>query len=318
MKLKQDRLLDPSLLPATLWDAAAKVLHLPPQLAYAYRTLIDRHSLHELANSRDPNNPPVGGIDKASTDQHFAQAFDGSAARAQLAATDPMGDVVRASNAFVQMLSGNRVCIADAPCGAGATAFSFLTTIAEFRAHSVLPRLPLDVILIGAEISASARDYATQLLVELNSQFEEQAIFISADFLSWDVTDSISTTDLIKKITVASSDCRKLLLVVANFNSFLEKERKKKEAQPNLEELFRHASGGNTMAIWIEPDMNRAIADGGLFSWLGKLIDSAWQRFVSKAEKVETASAQLSLPLRPDQTVRVGLAVLAMILRRSQ
>lgn len=318
MSARPDRLLEPGLLPTTLWDPAAKVLRLPPMLADAYRTLIDRHGLHALASSRDSKNPPVGGLDKARTDQHFAQAFDGSAARAQLAVTDPMGQVARASNAFIQILSGNQICVTDAPCGAGATVFAFLATIAELRAHAVLPRMPLDVVLIGAEISAPARDYAAQMLSELATQLEEQAVFVSASILSWDVTDSISTTDLIKNITVASSSCRKLLIVVANFNAFLEKERKKKEAEPQLEELFRHASGGNNMAIWIEPAMNRAIGDGGLFSWLGKLIDSAWRRFVSRESDFETASVRFELPLKLGEIVRVGLAVMAIVLRRSE
>jgi len=264
-----------------------------------------------------PTTPPVGGLDKARTDQHFAQAFDGSAARAQLAITDPKDEVARASNAFVQFLSGNRVCITDAPCGAGATVFAFLATIAELRAHAVLPREPLDVCLIGAEISGPAREYAAQVLSELRPTLEEQAIFVDAELLDWNVTDSMSTTDLIRKVTVVSSSCRKLLMVVANFNAFLEKERKRKDAQPQLEELFRHASGGNNMAIWIEPDMNRATREGGLFPWLINLIDNAWRRFVSRDSDFETASVQFALPLNPRKTVRVGLAVIAMILTRS-
>lgn len=318
MSTGKERLLDPGWLPSTLWDPASQVQQLPPALTEAYRTLIDRHGLRTLANSRDPKNPPVGGLDKARTDQHFAQAFDGSAARAQLAVTDPKDEVARASNAFIQILSGNRICITDAPCGAGATAFAFLTTIAELRAHAVLPREPLDVCLIGAEISDPAREYAAQMLSELHTWLEEQAIFVNADFLHWDVTDSISTTDLIKKVNVVSSSCQKLLMVVANFNAVLEKERKKKEAEPQLAELFRHASGGNNMAIWIEPNMNRATADGGLFSWLGKLIDSTWRRFVSRDSDFETASVRFSLPLKPGETVRVGLAVMAMVLVRSR
>ncbi len=319
MSGKLQRLLAPEQLPVSLWDATAKTLHLPPSLARAYKTLIDRHGLQALANSRDPKNPPVGGLDKARTDQHFAQAFDGSAARSQLAVTDPNSEVIRSSNAFIQVLSGNSVCLTDAPSGAGAAAFAFLATVAELRAQSVLPRQPLFVHLISAEISEPARDYAKQMLDEMQPSFEEQAVFVDAQFPHWDVTDSLSTTDLIREVTLATASCPKLLLVVANFNAFLVKERKKKQAEPQLGELFRHVSGtNNNLGIWIEPDMNRAVGDGGLFAWLVKLIDSGWRRFVSRDSDFETASVQFALPLRPGNTVRVGLAVLALIFRRSR
>jgi hypothetical protein len=143
------RLLDPELLPHTLWERSSKTLLLPPALSCAYKKLIYSCGLSELADARDPKNPPVGGMDQKRTDQHFAQAFDGSVARAQLAVIDPKCDVSRVSNAFIQSLSGNRVSITDAPCGAGAASFAFLTTIAELRAQNILPREPLDVVLIG-------------------------------------------------------------------------------------------------------------------------------------------------------------------------
>jgi hypothetical protein len=222
MNAKEQRLLDPALLPASLWDGASKTLLLPPVLARAYGIVIDRHSLRALANSRDPENPPVDGSDQERTNRHLAQAFDGSVARAQLAIMDPKREVVRASNAFIQSLSGNEVCITDAPCGAGAAAFAFLATIAELRAHDVLPRQPLDIRLIGAEISQPAQAYALEILEEICPFLESQAIFVEAEFIYWDVLDWLANTDLITRMTRASSPPSKRLVVVANFNGFTE------------------------------------------------------------------------------------------------
>lgn len=121
-----NRLLDPERLPQALWDSDNKILRLPNALARAYEMLIDRHGLRELAQSRTVKDSPVGGLGKPETDKHFAQQFDNSAARVQLALTNATMDVARVSNALVQALSGNMVCITDAPCGAGAAAFSLL------------------------------------------------------------------------------------------------------------------------------------------------------------------------------------------------
>lgn len=323
MSARERRLLDPALLPASLWNPASQTLLLPPVLARAYETVIDRHNLRALSELRDPKNPPIGGLDREKTDQHFAQAFDGSAARVQLAITDPKDEVLRASNAFIQTLSGNRVCIADAPCGAGAAALAFLSVIAELRACEVLPRQPLYVHLIGAEISEPARGYAVEVLEELRSFFEQQAIFVKEEFLTWDVTDKMSNTDLIRRMTLASSEIKKRLLIVANFSGFLEKNGKRNDAKNQIEELFRYASGVNSVAIWIEPQTNKVINNSGLFAniikWYANLF-SIFSRINTDGDSSEPfllSECQFKSPLNPEKTPRVRLAVMRLDLDRS-
>jgi hypothetical protein len=321
MSFIKERILDPQLIPPSLWDPETDTLHIPRPLADAYVGLINQLGLQQLASARDPKNPPVGGMTQEKTDQHFAQAFDGSVARAQLALLDPKSNATAASNAYLGVLAGNTLCLTDAPCGAGAAAFSFLANIAQLRAEGVLPRLPLDVFLIGAELSEPARIHAQALLDELLQKFEEQAIFVSYEFVSWNVTSALSNTDLIQRMTLNSARTSHRLLVVANFNGFLEKERKRKEAEPQIEELFRHASGANSVAVWIEPDMNRATADGGLFSWLRSFADR-WKSFFrelsSSNEPIPTSSAFFQLPSAPEEKAAVRLAVMPISLERGQ
>jgi hypothetical protein len=241
----------------------------------------------------------------------------------ELAFLDPKQAAPLASDALIGKLAGGKLCLTDAPCGAGAAAFTLLSTAAELRAQQVLPRQPLDVFLIGAELSEPARMYAALMLKELRASLEAQAIFVQDEFLCWDVTDPLSNTTLIKRATIRSVNAPQRLLVVANFNAFLEREGKRKAAQLQIEELFRYASGGNSVAIWIEPDMNRATAQGGLFQWLRCQVHTAWKRFTRQnldptaAEPVSTCSARFRLPLRPSQTARVGLAVMRIDLVRS-
>lgn len=317
------RLLKPELLPQTLWDSTTGTLVIPPILSRAYQTIICRHNLEELAKDRDKNNPPIGGLNQAKTDLHFAQAFDGSVARTQLALLDPYNHVAHVSNAFISRFAGNSLSLTDAPCGAGAAAFSFLASIAELRAQKVLPRLPLHAVLIGAELSQPARAYAKELFMEIRPALEEQAIFVKLELMEWDVTNTLSNTDLIQSMTRSADGKKNRLIVVANFNGFLEKERKRHEAAPRLEELFRHASGENSMAIWIEPDMNRATENGGLFQWLRKSTKQAWRNFVrehlggGEPEQIYRSSAKFHLPLLPGETADVRLAVMSLVLERS-
>jgi hypothetical protein len=317
------RLLEPGQIPATLWDRVSDTLNLPTSLARAYETRVDRLGLRTLATSRSRGGGPVGGLTKESADHHFAQAFDGSAARAILAAIDPKCRAGSTSDAFIKSTAGTTLALTDAPCGAGAAALAFLTVVAELRAHGVLPRLPLEVKFVGGELSLHAVEHAAQLFEEVSDDLEAQAIFVDKQFHRWDVLDRLSTSDLIKASTVHGASCSSKLLVIANFNGFLVKERKQKEAQPQLDELLRHASGPQSLAVWIEPEMNRATASGGIFSWLFGLLEGGWRLF-AKADPTATKEvpsftsvADFRLPLQPTQVFRVTLAVMPMDLTRS-
>lgn len=309
------RLLEPHLLPETLYNKSTKTLSLPPKLASAYAALIQRYELSTLAAERDFRNPPTGGHSQAHTDQHFAQAFGSSAGRAQLAVTDPMNNVGRVSNAFIHALSGNSLCITDAPCGTGAATFAFLSCIAELRSHNVLPRLPLDIHLIGAELSVPARIYAQAMLEEISPFLESQGIFVNAEFTHWDVLDQMANKDLITKMVLTSKPLCNHLLIVANFNDFLKAHEKK--ARNQLEELFRFTSGKGAVAVWIEPQMNAVLAKGGIFSTIRNLINS-WSKFMhiniegDSTDDVLTSEGILMCPINSSHQYPVRLAVMRL------
>jgi hypothetical protein len=313
------RTLIAGMVPLTLWDSSSETLFLPAALAQAYVDLIAASGLAEIANARDADEGPVGGLTKESADAHLAQAFDGSVARVMLAVLDPTDKVGPTSDTFIRCTSGATVCLTDAPCGAGAATLALLCSVAELRAQGVLPREPLDVRLVAAELSPYARQYAEELVTKLQPVLEEQAIFIVPKFLEWDVTDELSTVDLIKKSEAAATNSMTRLLVVANFNGFLEREKKRKEAEPQLKELFQYASGEGSYAVWIEPAMNAATNSGGLLPWLHSRFATFWRAF-GKArgdEPMYTSKARFRLPLAPTQTARVHLAVLPIELKRN-
>lgn len=322
MTVDKARLLVPGQIPGTLWDRVTETLHLPASLARAYEANIDRLGLRAIATSRSGRASPVGGLAKGSADQHFAQAFDGSAARAILAVIDPKCEAGSTSDAFIKSTAGTNLALTDAPCGGGATALAILTVVAELRANGVLPRIPLEVKFVGGELSPHAIDHANQLFQDLHADLEAQAIFVDRQFHSWNVLDRLSTADLIKASAVHGASCSSKLLVIANFNGFLVKEGKQKDAQPQLDELLRYASGKQSLAIWIEPEMNRATGTGGLFSWLFGLLEGRWRQFAkadtaaTKEEPSFTSIARFWLPLQPTETSRVTLAVMPIDLTR--
>jgi hypothetical protein len=83
--VNQRRLLNIAQIPSTLWKAATGTIILPELLSRAYVERVDRLGLRELGTRRSSNGGPVGGASLEAANKHFAQAFDGSAARAILA-----------------------------------------------------------------------------------------------------------------------------------------------------------------------------------------------------------------------------------------
>lgn len=307
------RLLDPALVPESLYDARRKRLLLPAALRKAYLEVLRRRGLTDLAKSRRSDSSPVGGISLEETNEHFAKAFDGSVARSQLAILDPGRDVTAAANAFIETLSGNKVCIVDAPCGAGAASLSFLSTIAQLRAEGVLPRLPLDICLVGGEISSPARAITMELLETLTPALEEQAIFVTPVLMHWDVLNPLSNTDLIRKMTENSMRPTRRLLVVANFSGFLgAPSQRMKKAMPQIDELFRHISGRGALAVWIEPKMNVVTGAGGVFDLLLRGF-----RWLLKKPESETITSESDFVPAFGDVAKVRLAVLRFDLERA-
>jgi len=298
-----NRLVQPNDLPDSLWHQGDQVLTLPPSLVSAYIAILERHDLRTMADQPSPNPGPVGGITKPETDTHLAWGFAGSAARIELA--------------FAQLFSGNKVAIADVPCGSGAAVLSILTTLAELRQRGCVPREPLDVVVIGGEISPFARNYAVEGISEIKTTLESQAIWVQEAFFNWDVCDILSNTDLIREITIRSRDSGARMLVVANFSGFLQRQGKFNAAKPQLEELFRHYRGTQCSAIWVEPQapaVNNLA--GGFFPRVNLWLAETWARFIHlfDTRQQPTSGAQASClsrhPLKPELTPEVRLSVM--------
>ncbi|HYE27412.1 MAG TPA: hypothetical protein VEA61_04165 [Allosphingosinicella sp.] len=297
-------------LPNSIWISGQGIMKIPPPVCISYAAVIKHSNLFEAATGPRPDPAPVGGISQELTDLHFAHAFDGSVARAQLALIDPHNDVPITSATLLRFLSGGTLCLTDVPCGAGAASLALLGSVAQLRREQYLPRVPLYVHIVGGEISAPARAYADQLLTAILPDLEEEAIFATFELCDWDVLSPVSNSELIERIILSKATSLQTLVVVCNFNGFLERAGKKNEARPQLAELFRFCSGGTNAAVWIEPKMNAATS--GLFPWLKNLFPrwSAFLRFLGSQENDETSECNYELPLKAPSTAVARLAVL--------
>lgn len=186
---------------------------------------------------------------------------------------DPQKELTGISDIFAELFAGNKVFLADLPCGSGTASLSILSTLCELRKQKKVPRMPLHVVLLGGEISKYAQKYAKEALESLKEELSNQAITLDFQIKYWDACDKYSNTKLIKELNIYSHDCPSRLLFLVNFSGFLEKEKKWDKAKPQFDELFRYSEaeeGKKSAAIWIEPKKNNVINNGGFF-W--RLID---------------------------------------------
>lgn len=279
------RLISKDMIPDSLWNSKDSVLHLPPQLISSWTSILERLGLLEKAKEHAPEGFE-GGMGKEDTDNHLAWRFTGSSARVMLPILDPHEDLDEISNVFARVFSGNKVFLADLPCGSGAASMSILSVLCELRKQSKLPRMPLEVVIVGGEISEYARNYAEEALESLTTALEQQAITIEFEIVDWDVCDPFSNTDLTRHLTLKSQDCATKLLVLANFSGFLQRSGKWNQASRQFEELFRHSREENSIALWIEPNMNTVTnAQGGFMPRLIKWFRRQFSRLMTAEDE---------------------------------
>jgi hypothetical protein len=302
-----NNLISRNMIPATLWDKELSIMFLPSQLVSGWISLLEKNGLIEQAKT-PAEKGFEGGASKEDTDKHFTWRFTGSSARVMLSMLDPKGDLDEIPNVFTQLFSGNRVLLADLPCGAGAASISILSVYCELRKQGVIPREPLEVVVIGGEISKFAQSYAYDGLSNLIEELKNQAIFLEFEIMDWDVCDAFSTAELVKRLTLRSQECSAKVLLMANFSGFLQGEKKWKKANEQIEELFRYNRGENSVALWIEPSRNEVTNPGG---FIYRLINWFTQKFTSVFSSVvnlRQSSVNVSHPL-VSGTFRTNLVV---------
>jgi hypothetical protein len=274
-------------LPNSLWCPKRKVIKLPVLLVEQWKSLLSRNSLMDLATT-EAEYGFIGGPSKEETDKHLAWRYNGSCGRVVLSLLDPNNELSKISDAYAEIFAGNKVFLADVPSGSGAAVISILTTLAELRKCSVLPRIPLEISIVAGEISESAREYLILQLSELDNSLKEQSIEITYEVLPWDVLDNISTADLIRKITLKSQDCDSRLLVLSNFSGFLESKSNWTKAQKQFSNLFIHSRDELSAAIWIESQTNKATKFfPRLISWFNKLLEPILSVISEREQKEE-------------------------------
>jgi hypothetical protein len=302
------RLIEVKDIPDTLWKTKDEKLVLPESLIESWKGILDNRGLLKQA-TEETREGEIGGISEEDTHNHYSFRFNGSCARFQLTFLDPKNDLKEVSNAFVKSLAGYDVFIADIPSGTGAASLTLLSNIAQLRKENVIPRIPLSVKILAGEISPTAIDIFNQAFDQIQATLNSQHISVELKFQEWNIKDPDSTSQLVKQITLYGNDCSDKILLLANFTGFLERDKKWDEVKEQFGEIFRHFSGKSTVAIWLEPNMNRVTQN--FWPRTKKWFQKTFKKLLGSNEElpIETSEANYSHGLK-DTMERTGVAVM--------
>jgi len=295
-------------IPPSLWSHSNQLLTLPESLVDSWKLLLQQNDLEAMALGKAPQGF-TGGMSKSDTDKHFAWRYTGSCGRVVLTALDPKSHLSEVSDSYATIFAANKVLLADLPCGSGAGSVSIITTLIELRKHNILPRLPLTIKIIAAEISQHALEYYVKQLEEIESIAIEQAIEVEFETVRWDALDKISTADLIQKLTLLNQDCDSRLLLLTNFSGFLDKEQRWEDAKPQFEQIFIHSRDKSSTAIWIEPGSKNI---GGFFNkltnWFNIFLNSLRKSIPNIDSLYGESASKCQHPLK-DHLFNISLTV---------
>ena len=307
-----ERLLKPSDIPVTLYQNADS-LRLATHLEESYYNVLEVAGLLDEALTASVQGD-IGGASDEETAAHFAKNFSGSCARVQLAVLDPKGHLEDASDLFIRAFSGGRVAMLDIPCGCGAGAATLLTVISELRRASILPREPLDVMLVAGDKSDSAIQHANNIFTNLLPSLHDQAIFLTTRFVSWDMLDADSTTNLLNTWLTHGTECREHFVLIPNCSGFLANNLRR--AEERLGEIFRWAGVRRSTIVWVEPQTKKALNTmwPSISSWISK----KWSKYFRPSSNGQSPTPLISNsnvihPLRSDSQHVVNLSLVRLV-----
>ncbi len=163
------------------------------------------------------------------------------------------------------MLFDGSLAVLDIPSGSGGGLLGLLSAVQELRRQRILPLTPIRVKICAGDISPHALEIHASMLKRMKPYFEAVGIRLEWTHKAWDVSDPLSTSELLDNWLNDTALCEEHLVFVSAFSGFA------KHHFNDVNEAVRHIAvrPHNKMLqfVWIEPDSNEG-------RWLlGKLFD---------------------------------------------
>lgn len=244
-------------IPQKLYDS--KVLHMPPELIYAYRRELESNGVLEKATDGAPKKSGIhGGAGIDETLEHFAYRFAASSGRVEYSTLSPCSSLDEVSDSLLSTFSYGEVSVLDIAGGTGAAISSLLSTIALLREHGVLARQPLTIKVLSADISNHANNLYENMLSKLQPSLTKNGIECVVQFRLCDATRNDHIASLIDDWFDLSSTNSEFIVFISNFSGALSEVGSYEAFEHSLSQIMGRLSGKKSTLIWLEPDSNKS------------------------------------------------------------
>ena len=237
-------------LPGTIWSEFT--LFLPDSLALSYRRLLDQRGLYDSAlGSNTMGRGAIGGESTHATYDHFTQRFAVSATRLEYITSDPKETFHTASHDLHISFGAGSIAVLDVPCGAGASIFGFLCTLAQLRNHGILPRLPLNVSIVAGDCSTAALELYKDLAELIRPELSRQGILITYQMYEWRAEDPTTSAAIVDEWFAMSPAAGEFYVFICNFSG--EADRHFHDFERSFEHIAERLHSKKSTMLWVEP-----------------------------------------------------------------
>lgn len=251
-------------LPLSVWNS--KVLYLPAPLAAAHKDFLNNKG---WMNSYQPNqNGGIGGQSAQAAQDHVINRFLNSAARMQFVCADPDDAQPEVREMVFDQLGDGHIHLLDLASGNGAGTLAMLSLLCELRAQKAVPKLPLNVSIVGVDYSADALNFYADLLGRVSPWFETSGINISLSLALCDLTVSGEFSEVLESFfdDAKKQNVKRFLCVISALSGA------GKEGLEQMHDSLKIAAAGlsnkrrSSSWLWVEPHVGK--------SWPTKFADS--------------------------------------------
>ncbi|MGZ8218448.1 hypothetical protein [Methylomagnum sp.] len=272
-------------------------MYLPVPLSGAHRSALESNDWMEIYLSGIEEKGIKGGPSEEEAKQHFIHRFLNSAARAQWVCADPKDKNCHIRDMIFDQLADGKLFLLDIACGNGAGTLAILSLICELRASKRIPKLPVNVFILGVDYSSAALLLYQKSLVQISPWLESSGINVTLESVPCDLKvpgDFDESLDFFFN-EANKNGSNRFLCVISAITGI------KKDGLEELHDSLKLAAirlshkGKNSSWLWIEPSINKP--------WLFKLINSIAfilkkiaHKFVKKGEGYNIEGDVPSIP----------------------
>jgi hypothetical protein len=251
-------------LPISVWNS--KVLYLPEPLTAAHRDFLNDNG---WMSAYQPNlGGGTGGQSAKEAQDHVINRFLNSAARMQFVCADPGDEQPEVREMVLDQLGDGHIYLLDLAAGNGAGTLAMLSLLCELRAQNAVPKLPLNVSIVGVDYSPDALNYYAELLDKIQPWLETSGINISLSLAVCDLTVSGDFSEVLESFfdDAKKHNVKRFLCVISALSGA------GKEGMEQMHDSLKIAAAGlshkrrSSSWLWVEPHVGK--------SWPTKFADS--------------------------------------------